>query len=176
MNLQPVVCACAVAALAACSGGGSSVEDVAGIYEVSYHTLNEDDCLAEGPANTDYSHFQLLLGDFLGQEYVSFGECSSAAMADCDDGGLFSAFIDMGGSLVSELSASSGGGAGTCFLSYARSVLTDAGDGTVRIERHAYNEEDDTLSEEACDPDTASARGTAMPCTRFEILEGRRAP
>ena len=49
----------------ACGGDdGGSPADVAGVYEVTYHTVNEDACDAEGPANTDYSHFQLLADNF----------------------------------------------------------------------------------------------------------------
>jgi hypothetical protein len=160
-------------ALAACGDDGSSAEDLAGVYEVTAHAINSTGCgNATEPPNDDYSHFSLTPGDFLGQDYVSFGECTSADYADCNDFGLFSAFIEIGGDWKNEIHSSSGGGGFTCSLGKVDGVMTVGEDGSIHIETRLYNEDVEGLTEEECDPDEAERRGTDMPCTELDVVDG----
>jgi len=163
----------AVLALAACGDDGDDASTFVGLYEVTHHTRNETACDQEGPASDDFTHFALTEGDLFGQSYLSFGECTSADPASCQNLGIFSAYIRFGGAWTNELHSSSGGGDASCFLGYVHGTMTKLDEpGELRFETRVYNEEDDTLSEEECDPDTAEARGDDMPCELFEVVEG----
>ncbi len=175
-KLNTCVAAAAIAAaLVGCGGGSDDGFGVEGLYAVTRHTENEAGCDAEGPELGDYTHFQLVADEIFGQPFLSFGECQSADPASCDDGGLFSAFFKEGGELVTQISASSGGGDVTCFLTFVRGTLEGDGD-TVLIEIRSFGEEDDTLSEVECAPDTAEARGESMACERYEVIAGTLVP
>jgi len=159
-------------ALAACGDSGTDAADLVGVYQVTLHTRNEAACDVEGGAVTDYDYFQLLEDEFLGQPYLSFGECTSSDPASCTDGGLFSSYFKVRGDWVNELHSSSGGGSISCYLGYVRGDLFPQGDGSLRFETRVYSEEDTTLSEEECNTDEAEARGDSMPCESYEAIEG----
>ncbi len=159
-----------IVSMAACTGSSSS--ELAGVYQITHHTSNETSCAREGPGAIRYSHFQLSLEDFFEQQLLAFGECQSASPDTCSGMGLFSGYLDMGDEQISEISSSSGGGALACLLGFSRGTITETSIGEVRIERRRYSDTDDTLSEDRCSTDEASARGSDMPCDRFEVIIG----
>ena len=160
----------AIISIAAC--GGSSSSDLAGVYQITHHTINETGCDQEGPESTGYSHFQLSPEEFFGQDLLSFGECQSASPDTCSGLGLFSGYIEMGDEWVSEISSSSGGGSLACLLGFSLSTITETGVGELRIESRRHSDTDDALSEDQCSTDEASLRGSDMPCDRFEVIVG----
>ena len=161
--------------VAGCGGGGSPAEDLVGMYQVTTHTENEASCDVQGAAVEEDPYFRLSAQDVFGYTVLVLDTCTSADPTSCTDLGVFSSFNQQGGEWVQEMSVSSGGGSyGPCLLTWMRGTLSEAA-GTVTIERRTYSEED-TLTEEECDPDTAEARGDSMPCTRYEVLAGARLP
>ena len=165
-----------VSMVGACGSDDSELEALAGIYQTTKHTLNDEDCQAEGPDLTDMPYFQLVLEDLLGTKYLAFGSCESADSSTCSGAGLFDAWIKRDGEIQHEVQMTSGGGEyGPCSLSLKHGTLTQAGD-SVGMQIRSYHETDDTLTDEECDLDEVEARGTSMPCSSYEIIEGTRVP
>jgi len=159
----------------ACGGGGDSeLAALAGFYQTTKHTLNEEGCEAEGPDVDGMPYFELVLEDLLGTSYLAFGSCDSADQSSCSSGGIFNSWLNIDGAILHEIQASSfSGETGPCNMSITQGVLSAVGD-SVSMRKRTYREEDDTLTEEQCNLDEAEARGTSMPCTRYEIIEGTR--
>lgn len=152
----------------------AAMEAVAGIYQTTKHTINEEGCQAEGPEVTDMPYFQFVVQDLFGTKFLSFGTCESADESTCVDAGIFGAWRKSGSGFEHTVFAASGGGQyGTCVLSYVFGTMVSIG-GSVTMEIRTYREEDASLSEDACDTDEAEARGTGMPCVRYEVIEGTR--
>lgn len=157
-----------VCALVGACGGAPDLE---GIYQVTSHTLNEAGCDVEGPAAADdYPYFSLRPDDFLGESLLAFGTCTGPTIEECEDFGLFSSFLEIDGEWKMQISTASF--AGTCTLGYFIGSTLEQPDGSLRLEFRNYSEVDETLDADACDTDVADARGTDMPCDRYEVVVG----
>ncbi|MCG8421510.1 MAG: hypothetical protein MJE77_26625 [Proteobacteria bacterium] len=157
----------AIVALAAC--GGSDADDLAGIYQVTSHTLNQDSCDREGAAADGGSHLRIRPDSFFTEEFLAVDECESADTSTCNDDGLLGGFFDVNGWTL-EVSTASGGGSLTCYLGYTLETLEETESGVIRIEKRRYGDTDDNLSAAQCSTDEAGSRGTDMMCEQFEVI------
>lgn len=163
--------------LTALTVGCAGEVDIGGLYETTYHTRNTSDCSVEGPAVTDDPpYFLLELSDFLGQEFYSFSECTSASEEDCSGFGIFgqsfSEPIDDGWRGEMSLATYSGD---ICTLTFAQGDAILQDDGSLRIQWRSYSAEA-SLSNDDCTAEEAGDRGTELPCAGFEVLEGQAVP
>jgi hypothetical protein len=169
MKTLPAIILCA-----ALAGGCSDDVDISGLYQTSYHTQNTGDCATEGPAITDDPpYFLIELSNFLGQEFYTFSECSSASETDCTGFGIFGqSFTEpIDGGWRGEMSLASYSG-DQCYLTFAHGQAILADDGTLRIEWRSYSEQA-TLSDDDCTAEEAGDRGDDMPCELFDVLVGQ---
>jgi hypothetical protein len=169
---------CALA-LAGCGDDdeGPPGPDIAGIYEVTHHTLNETACDAEGPDVSDPPFIRLELQQIVGIWTYGFSPCDSADPGSCFSLGILStAFTSSDGSAWhGDITSSNGGDEfGVCKLTASRSLARPTAEG-VHMEFRSSSGEAPDLTGEACDPDAARARAESFPCNRFEVFDGRKA-
>jgi hypothetical protein len=164
--------------LAGCGSdsGGSTGPDIGGVYQVTHHTENTTACDVEGPDVTDPPYFQLEPGEFLGQKYYSFNECTAADPTTCSGAGLFSSVFWTNGEWKGELYAASGGLNGSpCSLQAVIVTVTTTSAG-IHIETRKSSQDDPALSGDACSSEEAHQRAATMPCTERTVYEGTRTP
>lgn len=163
-----------LALAAACGDGGPGIQ---GFYMTTSHTLNDQGCGGEGAAQSDPPYFRIVEESLFGVPVQVAESCTSEDEADCSESGdlgFFSTRRD--GGFVGEAFISSGGvGGAPCLLAYQLDRAVPEDD-TIRIERRRFEEEDESLQDEACDTDEAEARGDSMPCVELEVLEGELLP
>lgn len=160
----------ALGVLLAC--GGSDV-DLSGIYRVTYHTQNQNDCSVEGAPVDEPAYFRMSEEELFGQTYFSMSECTSADEATCSGGGLFLGMIfsmPIDDGWKGETSLSSGSG-DPCALTYSEASAVFQDDDSLRIEIRAWGEEI-TVAEGDCGYELAEDRGKSMPCQNFEVMAG----
>lgn len=150
---------------------GDDPSPLLGVWQVTAHTENPAGCDAEGPAVAEPPFIKFIEGEFFGQEFVERVDCTSATM--CDEGGnlfgeLYTESID--GGLRSSIYASSGDST-ACVLSGSRSDATIA-NGALRIETRRYAS--GTLTGVTCEPETAEAMLTTLPCVELEVMTGTK--
>ena len=160
----------AVAGPAACA----SDPEIGGIYQTTVHTLNTMGC-EEGPPDGDNPYFQIKKQDLLGHIVYGFGTCTSADPGSCTDLGLFSIAFTLPGEngWTGATASASSDGSQMCSLGYSESSATLQAGGGVHVELRTYLQ-DVMLSPDACTTDEAERRGTSLPCTRYEKIEGTR--
>lgn len=164
--------------LAAAAGCGQPYDDLLGVWQVTSKTQNDTVCDTEGPAVADAApYLKFVEGEFFGQEYAQYVECSDAGTTCEDPGGLFGGLLYAeeisGGVRASIFAASHGGDPNDCLLSGTISDATISG-GMLRIETRHRTE--DNVSGTACESDDAQARFAQMPCSGYEVTLGVRAP
>ena len=173
---MPLIAATAALAAAA-TGCGQPYDDLLGVWQVTAHTDNPTGCDAEGPTVPDPPYIKFIEGEFFGQEYAEYVDCTDAGVTCEESGGIFGALLYAeeidGGVRASIFAASHGGDPDDCLLSGTISDATVSG-GVLRIETRHRSQ--DSVSGTACDSDDAKDRFSSLPCTGFEVLAGARAP
>lgn len=174
-----------VALLFACGGGDDGGADAdadsdsgaptAGLYAVTHHTesaLLDVDCTVEGNERTDPAYFQVVESSSAsGDPVFGFHPCAANDESTCE--ALESlGFVDTrgAGGWTSSLPYSRETGT-ECALSLVTDVLLSGAAGSLRLEARAYGETI-PVSDGPCTADEAAARGTDMPCERYEVIEG----
>lgn len=154
----------------ACGDGGPNLQ---GFYMTTGHTLNDQGCGGEGADQSEPPYLRIVEEDLFGIPIQVAQSCTSEDEADCSESGDLGFFATQrdGGFIGETFVASGGVGGAPCLLGYQldRAVREDD---TIRIERRRFEEEDETLQEDACSTDEAEARGDSMPCVELEVLEG----
>lgn len=157
------------------AGCGNDAIDLSGVYEVVYHTRSDDDCEAEGPAQTDPPYFRLQRETFFDVDVFTFSACDGPTEDACEESaGLLSALTfqqPVDGGWLGEVSAVSVNGA-NCELTYAVSSARLQDDGTVRIVARTYGEAL-AVPAEQCKYQLAELRNTSMPCVGHQVMVGR---
>ncbi len=152
---------------------GCGEVDLTGIYRV-------DSAVGSAPCGADtaleYPPFLKFTKDeFFGRPFFTYEGCPDDTGEGCSSmGGLFGAFVDpIDDGWERRTSFSSGGGGGDCLLGLdlQTALLRDA---ALEVETSSYADQVPGLSEEACSPDEAERRGTAMPCTGHTLVEATR--
>jgi hypothetical protein len=154
-------------------GGDSITEELAGVYQVTHHTLNQQGCDSEGPTVDQYSHFALAGEEFLVTEYLEFQTCTSADPATCQGLGVLSGYFLSNGQWIQQMASAAESGS-ACVLAYTLGTLTALGNGGLEIEVRRYREVDGALTGATCSAEEATLRGSTMPCIEYERVAGQR--
>ena len=176
----------AILALVMVVGCGDDSSELLGIYTLDSWTENDSGCGSEGPSvleGSGMSHFYVKEISFFGQEFLNASLCPElpGCREDASDSelislGLFSYAFESGSDSKGWTGGGAiagGGGGGECSGEVFDYLMTDEGDGMVRIavevrEVSGFPRDSDDF----CDTDAAREAAEGQPCDRLEVLTG----
>lgn len=165
-----VVAAVTVVAVVAC---GTDEVDLTGVYQVD-RAVGSEPCGDDAPIEfAPFVRFTEL--DFLGQPYFAYDGCADATAAECTSiGGLLGGFFEpIEDGWLGRSSFASGGGDVACALGLVRQTAVLRG-AQLTVEVTRREDQVDGLSLEACSPEEAERRDTAMPCVGHSQVDATR--
>jgi len=174
-----------VAATTILLGCGDDGSKLLGVYSLDTWTENDASCDAEGPSVLESSgstHFFVKEVSFFGTTFLNAALCPD--LADCQQRAAESDTIELGDSSYGFDSGSdsagwtgggtiAGGSGDSCSGEVFDYVLTDEGEGMVRIRVETREVSGfPTDSDGFCDTDAAREAAAEQPCDRLEVLTG----